>query len=1081
MKISAWGSPFLKFGWSTQESIKSFCTKENYRHIQFLLLMHTSWFRSALRLVALALLLCVSLVLALPPLHATDSQPASGPLAGLRWRMIGPFRGGRTIAVSGVEGQPNLFYIGAVGGGVWKSANAGETWEPIFDKQPIGSIGAIAVAPSDPEIIYVGTGEADFRSNLTYGIGVFKSTDAGKTWTHIGLKDSRHISRIAIDPQNPQRVLVAAMGSAYGPGPERGVFLSTDGGANWRKTLYKDPETGAIDVQIDRDNPQTVLASLVRDRRPPWSTYAPITGGGSIFKSTDGGATWNPITGGGLPSGEIGRIGLAVARGTGGKRIYALIDTKEDKDRGLYRSDDAGQTWQKVGSDPRISSRGWYFGEVDVDPKNPDIVYTPNVSIYRSTDGGKNFEAIKGAPGGDDYHALWIDPATPTRMIFGSDQGAGISLDNGATWSSWYNQPTAQFYHVVVDNQFPYHVYGAQQDSGSIDTTSRSNDGSITFRDWHPTAAGESGYIAPDPVDANIVYGGSTFGELFRYDKRTGQAQNIAPEAVRNFGADPAEVEFRFSWTSPLVFSPQDSHTLYYGSQNVLRSANQGNSWEKISPDLTGTDAKARHDGPDTAENAMQRGHGVVYTIAPSSLAAGQIWAGTDTGLIQLTRDNGKTWTNVTPQGLAVWSKISLLDAGHFAAGTAYAAIDRHRVNDITPYIYRTHDFGKTWTRINSGIPEGAYVRAVREDPVRQGLLFAGTELGIFFSLNDGDSWQPLQLNLPASPVHDLVIKGNDLVIATHGRSFWILDDISPLRQIKADITTQPTTLFKPADAIRMRANTNHDTPLSPEVPAGENPPTGAIFYYSLNTPAQGEVKIEILDSAGHVIRAYSSNDKPWSPPAPPAFASYWFGATERISTQSGMHRLVWDMHYQAPRLASMGANTEYSMSTVFGQNVGHEPEGAQALPGNYQVRLLADGKTYMQPFKLTMDPRVKVAALDLQKQFALETRLLEALQRGDQAVAEIRRLRSEKSVITAAIESSLAEIEPMGPAPRRPRSKTSLSAANAALLQLATAVASADAAPTSQQTAAAQKALGQNAALMKQWDGIKSKAQAAR
>ncbi len=431
--------------------------------------------------------------------------------------MIGPFRGGRTIAVTGVEGQPNLFYIGAVGGGVWKSVNAGETWEPIFDKQPIGSIGAIAVAPSDPDIIYVGTGEADFRSNLTYGIGVFKSIDAGKTWTHIGLKDSRHISRIAIDPQNPQRVLVAAMGSAYGPGPERGVFLSTDGGANWRKTLYKDPDTGAIDVQIDRDNPQTVFASLVRDRRPPWSTYAPSTSGGSIFKSTDGGATWNPITGGGLPSGEIGRIGLAVARGTGGKRIYALIDTKEDKDRGLYRSDDAGQTWQKVSSDPRISSRGWYFGEVVVDPKNPDVVYTPNVSIYRSTDGGKNFEAIKGAPGGDDYHALWIDPATPTRMIFGSDQGAGISLDNGHTWSSWYNQPTAQFYHVMVDNQFPYHVYGAQQDSGSVDTTSRGNDGSITFRDWHPTAAGESGYIAPDPADPNIVYGGSTFGELFRY------------------------------------------------------------------------------------------------------------------------------------------------------------------------------------------------------------------------------------------------------------------------------------------------------------------------------------------------------------------------------------------------------------------------------------------------------------------------------------------------------------------------------------------------------------------------------------
>ncbi len=1070
----------MRFAFSQPFSIQKF---QSYT---ISLLMHTTLFsrsgfsRSGSRSFLLALLLCVSTVFGLAPLYASDSQPASptgtGPTGGLRWRMIGPFRGGRTIAVSGVEGQPTVFYLGGVGGGVWKTTNIGETWEPMFDKQPIASIGALVVAPSDPNIIYVGTGEADFRSNLTYGMGIFKSMDAGKTWSNIGLQASRHISRIAVDPRNPRHVLVAAMGSAYGAGPERGVFLSNDAGATWQKTLYKDPDTGAVDVQMDADNPQIVLASLVRDRRPPWSTYAPATGGGAVYKSVDGGATWSQITGGGLPSGEIGRIGLAIARGTGGKRIYALIDTKEDKDRGLYRSDDAGQSWQKVSSDARISSRGWYFGEVDVDPKNPDVVYTPNVSIYRSADGGRNFEAIKGAPGGDDYHALWIDPANPARMIFGSDQGAGVSVDNGATWSNWYNQPTAQFYHVAVDNQFPYHVYGAQQDSGSIDTVSRSNDGSITFRDWHPTAAGESGYIAPDPVDPNIVYGGSTFGELFRYDKRTGQAQNISPEAVRTFNADPSEVEFRFSWTSPLVFSPQDPHTLYFGSQNVLRSTNQGNSWEKISPDLTGTDPKASHEGPTTVENAMQRGHGVVYTIAPSPLKAGAIWAGSDTGLIQLTRDGGKTWSNVTPHDLSVWSKISLVDAGHFDAGTAYAAADRHRMDNIAPYIYRTHDYGKTWTRINSGIPEGAYVRVVREDPVRKGLLFAGTELGVFFSLNDGDSWQPLQLNMPVSPVHDLVIKGNDLVIATHGRSFWILDDISPLRQISADIAAQPTALFKPADAIRMRANTNHDTPLSPELPAGENPPTGAIFYYSLKAPAQGEVKLEVLDSASHVIRTYSSNDKPWSPPAAPAFPSYWFRPTDAVSTQPGMHRLVWNMHYQTPNLASLGNNVEYSMATVFGQNVGHEPEGAQALPGNYQVRLTADGHSYTQTFKLTMDPRVKVAPLDLQKQFALETKLLEALQRGDQALAEIRRVRAQKQAITPELEPAVSEIEAASPTPRRPRGKTSLSAVNGALLQLSAGIASADAAPTSQQAAAAQKALTQVEGLIKQWEALKSK-----
>ena len=1045
---------------------------------------HTK-FRSSLSKLLFAFLICAATVACLYAsgmqisTHPMPFSQTQGPLGGLRWRMIGPFRGGRTIAVSGVEGQPSVFYFGGVGGGIWKSVNAGETWEPIFDKAPVASIGALAVAASDPNVIYVGTGEADFRSNLTYGVGVFKSVNGGKTWLHIGLKDSRHIARIAVDPKNPQHVLVAAVGSAYGPGDERGIFLSNDGGATWQKTLYKDPDTGAIDVQMDADNPQTVLAAMTRDRRPPWSTYAPTTGGGAIYKSSDGGATWNQITGGGLPVGEVGRVGLAIARGTGGKRMYALVDAKEDKDRGLYRSDDGGQSWQKASSDPRISSRGWYFGEVDVDPKNPDVVYTPNVSIYRSTDGGKNFEAIKGAPGGDDYHTIWIDPANPTRMIFGSDQGAGVSVDNGATWSSWYNQPTAQFYHVAVDNQFPYHVYGAQQDSGSVDTTSRSNDGSITFRDWHPTAAGESGYIAPDPVDSNIIYGGSTFGELFRYDRRTGQAQNIAPEAIRTFNADPSEVEYRFSWTSPLVFSPQDSHTLYFGSQNVLRSINQGNSWEKISPDLTGTDPKASHDGPTTVENAMQRGHGVVYTIAPSPLAAGQIWAGTDTGLIQLTRDVGKTWTNVSPHDLGAFSKISLLDAGHFDAGTAYAAVDRHRLNDIGAYIYRTHDFGKTWARISSGIPDGAYVRAVREDRVRKGLLFAGTELGVFFSLNDGDNWQPLQLNMPVSPVHDLVIKGNDLVIATHGRSFWILDDISPLRQINIDVTAQETALFKPADAIRMRANTNHDTPLSPEVPAGENPPTGAVFYYTLKTPAQGEVKLEVLDVAGKVIRTYSSNDKPWSPPGPPAFPSYWFRPTDVVSAQPGLHRLVWDMHYDPPQLATMGNNVEYSMSTAYGQNVGHEPEGVQALPGGYQVRLTADGKAYTQKFSLKMDPRVKIAILDLQKQFDLEVKLLSALQRGDQALGEIQRVRRQKQT-AREVESALAEIEPAGTTtPRRPRSKTSLSGVNGALLQLSTGIAGADAAPTTQQTSAAQKAFSQLDALIKQWDAVKAKAPA--
>jgi len=988
---------------------------------------------------------------------------------GLRWRMIGPHRGGRTIAVSGVEGQPNVYYFGGVGGGVWKTANGGITWEPIFDSQPISSIGALAVAPSNPSVIYVGTGEADFRSNLTYGNGIYKSSDGGNTWKHIGLDASRHISRIAIDPHNPDVVFVAATGSAYGPSAERGIFRSTDGGSTWQKVLFKDENTGAIDVTLDFDHPQTVWAAMVHDQRPPWSAYPPTTTGGAIYKSTDGGTVWNPVSDGGLPEGDWGRVGLSVARGTRGQRVYALIDTKEG---GLFKSDDGGQTWLRTGTDPRIRGRLWYFGELYVDPKNPDTVYVPNVSIYRSTDAGKTFVAIKGAPGGDDYHALWIDPANPQRMIFGSDQGAGVSVDAGHTWSSWYNQPTAQFYHVAVDNDFPYHVYGAQQDSGSVFILSRSNDGAITFRDWHPAGAGESGYIAPDPSDSNILYGGGTYGELFRYDRRTGQSQVIAPDAIRNFGE--AHPENRYTWTSPVVFSPQDPHTLYFGSQNVLRSTNRGNSWEKISPDLTGTDPKAPDQGPLTVENAKVRGHGVVYTIAPSPVNAGQIWAGTDSGLIQLTRDSGKTWNNVTPSGLSDWSKISIIEASHFAAGTAYAAIDRHRLDDIGPYIYRTHDFGKSWTRTNAGIPNGAYVRSVREDPIKKGLLFAGTELGVFFSINNGDSWQPLQLNLPVSPVHDLVIKDNDLVVATHGRAFWILDDISPLRQLTGEIQAAPAHLFQPSAAMRIRATTHGDTPLPPEEPAGENPPPGAIFYYYLKSPTQGEVKLEVLDAKGKVMRSYSSKDQPFTPPTPPAFPAYWFKPENLLSPAAGMHRFLWDVRYSAPPVAQPG----YSMFTVAGRDVPRQPAGPQALPGAYQVRLTVDGKAYTQPFKLTMDPRVKTTPQDLEKQFSLELKLVQALQQANKAVDDIHaaaqagKISAEDEKKLAGARRSRGEAEPQG----GPGQQPAFAAVIGNLAQLIVTIDSADAAPTTQASRAAEKTLAQAQAILQQWEALKRK-----
>jgi photosystem II stability/assembly factor-like uncharacterized protein len=986
---------------------------------------------------------------------------------GLRWRMIGPHRGGRTVAVSGVESQPNVYYFGGVGGGVWKTVNGGVTWNPIFDREPMASIGAISVAQSNPNVIYVGTGEADFRSDLTYGNGVYKSTDAGRTWKHIGLDASRHISRIAIDPRNPDVVFVAAMGSAYGAGAERGVFRSTDGGATWQKVLFKDDNTGAIDITLDPDNSKTVWAALVHDQRPPWSAYPPATTNGAIFKSTDGGTEWKPVSRGGLPEGDWGRIGLAVARGTNGQRVYALIDTKEG---GVFKSEDGGQTWIRTSNDPRLG-RLWYFGEIYVDPKNPDTVYIPNVSIYRSTDAGKTFVAIKGAPGGDDYHAMWIDPSNPQRMIFGSDQGAGISVDAGHTWSSWYNQPTAQFYHVAVDNDFPYHVYGAQQDSGSVYILSRSNDGEITFRDWHPAGAGESGYIAPDPSDSNIIYGGGTYGELFRYDRRTGQAQVIAPDTIRNFGE--AHPEHRYTWTSPVVFSPQDPHTLYFGSQYVLRSSNRGNSWQQISPDLTGTDPKASQEGPLTVENAKARGHGVVYSIAPSPVSAGQIWAGTDTGLIQHTRDDGKTWNNVTPKGLSDCSKISIIEASHFDGGTAYAAVDRHRLNDIGPYIYRTRDFGKSWERINNGIPDGAYVRTVREDLVKKGLLFAGTELGVYFSINDGDSWQPLQLNLPASPVHDLVIKDNDLVAATHGRAFWILDDISPLRQLGDKDKPKTVHLFQPSTAMRIRATTHGDTPLPPEEPAGENPPPGAIFYYYLKSPAQGEVKLEVLDTKGQVVRVYSSKDKLFEPPTPPAFPMYWFKPENLLSPAAGMHRFLWDVRYSAPPVAQPG----YSMFTVAGRDVPREPSGPQALPGSYQVRLTVDGKTYTQPFKLTMDPRVKTMPQDLEKQFSLELKLVQAVRQANQAVDDIH-AAAQAGKISADEEKKLAgarrrrgEAEPEGGT-----QQPAFAQVIGNLAQLIVTIDSADVAPTTQATQAAEKTLIQAQALLQQWEALKRK-----
>ena len=966
--------------------------------------------------------------------------------SAMQWRCIGPHRGGRVLAVSGVRGEPDTFYFGAVGGGVWKTTDAGRTWTPIFDNQPIASIGALAVSTSDPNIIYVGTGEADMRSDISFGAGVYKSTDAGQTWVYTGLKDTRQIGRILVDPKNPDIVLVAALGHGFGPNADRGVFRSTDGGKTWTRVLYKDENTGAIDLAFDPDNSKTVYATLWNARRPAWSTYAPITGpGGGLYKSTDGGATWKELTGHGLPTEKLGRIGVDVVAGQHGRRVYALIDAGSAS--GLYRSDDGGDSWSLISTEPRILSRGWYFGEVRSDPKNADVVYVSNVSLYRSLDGGKTFKAIRGAPGGDDYHSLWIDPENPRRMIAGVDQGTIITLNGGHTWSSWYNQPTAQFYHVAVDNQFPYWVYGAQQDSGTAAVISRSDYGQITFRDWHPIGAGESGYIVPDPVNPQIVYGGSTGGELYRFNSKTGQVQDVSPT--------PAEVgmkvRHRYPWTTPIAFSPQPPHALYQASQFLFRSVDGGNDWKIISRDLT------LHPGEKEEDTK-----GVIYTIAPSPVAAGTIWVGTDNGLVQLTRDDGKTWKEVSPAGLAPWSMISLIGASPHDASTAYAAVDRHQMDDIKPYIYRTHDLGKTWTKITDGIPDTAYVHAVREDPKRKGLLFAGTELGVYISFDEGDHWQPLQQNLPVTPIRDLVIKDNDLVVATHGRSFWILDDISPLRELNSQIAESSTHLFRPATAIRIRKNESHDTPLPPETPAGKNPPAGAIIDYSLKSAPAGEVTLEILDSAGKLVRKFSSNEQRRKIDDRQSFPTYWFNPPAPLSKKTGLNRFVWDLRYERPQALRYG----YSIAAVYGEDAIMVPEGPLALPGTYQVKLIVDGRSFTAPLEVKMDPRVRVPALALSQQLALEMKIIEVMKQSYAAVQQIRDLRSKlkdlqskltndtsaKAVLDAvnSLDKKAAEliaVEQQYP----PVGVVSVASLNGALASLLLLVDGSDSAPTAQ------------------------------
>jgi photosystem II stability/assembly factor-like uncharacterized protein len=907
----------------------------------------------------------------------------------LKWRLIGPFRGGRVVAVSGVPGDGKTFYFGAVNGGVWKTTDAGTVWVPMFDRQVVASIGALAVAPSDPNIIYAGTGETDIRTDLSSGTGVYKSTDAGRTWKYIGLDETRQISRIVVDPRNADIVYVGALGHAYAPNEERGVYKSTDGGAHWTKVLDQGEEIGVSDLAICAGNPDILFAGTWHTWRPPWSTYATVDGPGSgLFRSPDGGKTWSQLKGNGLPDGDWGRVGVAVS--ADGRRVYAVIQAKK---AGLYRSDDGGDTWVLANADPRLTSRAWYFNRVTIDPNSPDVVYIPNVALYRSEDGGKTISVVRGAPGGDDYHELWIDPGDSSRMVLGTDQGTTVSLDRGQTWTTWYNQPTAQMYHVITDNQFPYVVYGTQQDSGSAAVFSRTDYGQITPRDWFPAGPSESGYIALDRDEPNIVYVTGPYGSVARYNRRTGLSQDIDPWPLFLFDREMNDRKYRAPWTPVLVSSPTEPKTLLLGTQFVMKTRDGGLHWETISPDLTGALAEAgkKSDDPPTIRNAKERGFGVVLTLAPSPLNRDLIWAGSDTGLIHITRDGGKTWKNVTPAGLSAWSKVSLIEASHFDPAVAYAAVDRSALDDRTPFIYRTRDYGATWQLIANGLAAPAFVRAVREDPAAKGLLFAATEFGVYVSFDDGDRWQSLQLNLPVTGVRDLTIHDDDLIAATFGRSFWILDDMSPLRQTAEAAKASAVFLYRPARAVRVDNDTFVGTPLPPEEPTAENPPNGAIIDYVLKNGASS-VKLEIFDDKHNLVRRFSSEDRAGKH-IPLPVAERWFPKPELLQKTPGMHRFVWSLNWGS----SGGPSADEDSDT-------RNPAGPKVIPRTYQVKLEVDGKESVQPLQVIMDPRSPATPEVLAQQLQLGKQIFEDTLLARRALAEISSVQKQLTDLQAKL-----------------------------------------------------------------------------
>ncbi len=918
---------------------------------------------------------------------ATAAAPDAS-FQDLRWRLLGPLRAGWSIVAEGIAGEIDTYYFGAADGGVWKTDDSGVTWRPLSDQAPFSSVGglAIASAPKGGRTIWVGSGQTQTRYDVMDGNGVWKSTDEGATWSAMGLADSRHIGRIWVDPRDPNVVLVAALGHLFGPSPERGVYRTTDGGASWTRVAFADESTGAVDLAVDRETPDVVYAAFWQTRMFPWQGYhVPQIGPGSgIWRSTDGGKNWSAAPRTGLPEGPLGKIGLAVAPKTGGKRVYAAIDAP--KAAGLYRSNDGGSTWALAQANRSLSSN--YFGRIFTDPRDPDVVYFTGQSFRKSTDGGKTFRYIKGSPGGDDYHFFWLNPERPERMILASDQGTTVSVNGGTTWSPWYNQPTGQFYRLGVDDQFPYRVYSGQQDCGTVSVASRSDYGQLTFRDWHPVGGDERDGDLPDPTDPNLVYGSGLGGKLSRWDARTGRVANVSPWPISSYGQRPPSVPNRTTWITPIAIDPRSPHALYQGTQALHRSLDRGQSWQTISPDLTGAVPNApgcaepgRIDPP--VERATACGYGVIFSIAPSRVASGLIWVGTDNGRIQLTKDGGLTWANVTPKDLPDWSSVAQIDAGA-QAGSAYVAIDRHRLNDRDPRVYVTHDFGATWRRADADLPAGAWVNVVRADPERPGLLYAGTRIGVFVSFDDGAHWAPLQLNLPRTGVNDLLVKGRDLVIATQGRALWVLDDVTPLRAEFS--SSRAAALAKPGTAIRLAASENRDTPLPPEFPTTPNPPAGVPIDYLLPSAPSGPVTIEILDAAGALVRRFSSAEAPERPEARQYFADRWLLPPAVPTANVGHNRFWWDLRHPQPK----ATDYDFSIAAIPGRDTPTLPQGMLVLPGSYRIRLGADGTTLEQPLIVQKDPRSPATAEDLAAGFAFSREVGATLAQTVEAIAQI-------------------------------------------------------------------------------------------